>query len=218
MTALYIIGGIILLLMLMLLARVKIGISYCGTLNVEIKYLFLRFTAWSSEEAKEEKPKKKAKKEKKAEAKPEKKEHLPLKELLAAAKEILSRLISKLSAHLFLERARLKVLVADEDPAKTGILYGAACAAAGSIYGLLCSIKHRSGKKRSIDFSVKPDFLADKPELMFDIVVSIRLLFLLSVASTAGLGLMKLKGLTTEEDNKENKDKGSTDERTKTNE
>lgn len=209
MTALYIIGGILLFFLFLLLCPIKIRLSYCQNFKAELQYLFFKFSVFDSSEKK--KHKKKAKKEEKAEVSPKKEEKakrkklkdIQVKELLSVIKETISALYKKFSKHLYLKKAVLKISVASDDPAKTGVLYGGVCAAAAPLHTLLSSIKHRSRKEKTIDFTVEPDFLAEKTDVYADITLSLKLLFVLSVASTGGLALMKIKDMVYEDEEKQ---------------
>lgn len=198
MTALWIIGGLAVLFAILLTAPVKIGVSYCDDLQVVAKYLFLKLTLWSSEDKKEKKQKKqKTKKQKSREDKPqkEKKQRPPLRLLAETVLDILKKLFLKLKKHLRLEKATARITVGHEDPAKAALLYGGISSATGNLFVFLQGIKNRSKKKKTIDFEIKPDFLAEKTYAFLELELSARLFWWLSIGATAGAGLLELKKL-----------------------
>lgn len=194
MTALYIIGGIILLLLLLLLAKISFRINWCGDLLLEVKVGFYRkkfilFGKEAKETLEEELPQK-PEKAKKKEEKPVK-----LKQILPIIKETLSEIIIKTKKHIRLDKYIVKITVATDDPAKTGILYGAVAGAAASLLRFAEGIKHKTAKQGEIYTEVIPDFISDKPDIYIDIILSTRVWRGLSMVLTLTKGYTKYKKL-----------------------
>ncbi len=210
MTALWITGGIILFFVLLLLSPLKIGISYCGDVTVVAKYLFFSLAVWSSEDKPKKASKKKTDKKtkkKKTDSDPEKqtKKRPPLKLIIETVKDILAKLFEKLKKHLKLEKATVKITVAHEDPAVAAVMYGGISGACGNLYAFLQGLKKRSKKKNSVCFEINPDFIADNTDAFFELIISSPLIWWLSVAVTAGTGLIKLKEIFSQGEPKKQK-------------
>lgn len=202
MTAVYILAGIFAFLLLLLLIKATVCISYCGDIEVKIKYLFLRKTVFKGVIGKkdkgtrhaEEQTQKKPKKEKKKKEK-EQPELVrpPLGELMDTALAAVKKTLKKLGKSAKLEKAYLRCRVATPDPAKTAVLYGAVSGAAGDLFALLDSLKRRSKKCGAVDFAVEPDFISEEFDLAADVRVSFVPLKLLIAAISGWLGYKKIK-------------------------
>ncbi|HOJ47311.1 MAG TPA: DUF2953 domain-containing protein [Bacillota bacterium] len=200
MIAAYIICGLLILFLLFLIAKLTFSVSYVNDLQVKLKVLFLTFTLYPLEP---EEVKKKEKKQKK----PKKPGHIrqkpptakpPLKETLLLVKDIVAELIEKSGRYLKLEEYRVKVLVATDDPAKTGILYGAVSGILGSISVMIDRLKRRTHQKNRIYTEVKADFLAEEPEIYIRIALSMRVWQMFSLGITASKGLLQYFSLKKE--------------------
>ena len=220
MIALWIILAVLALLILLLLVKVTVRISYCRDIRVTVKYLFLEFcvlqkdlTAKNKEEKKAEHKKTEKKKEKKKKKKPEKElVRPPLSELLPAAEEAVKKVLKRLGKTVRLEHARLRCCAATDDPSKTAIVYGAVSAAAGNIFVLLKSIKRRSHKGGSIDFKVEPDFIAEDFDLDLDIALSARPLIVIFTAIVTWFAYRKVRSMWKEKDENKNENNEKTEE------
>lgn len=200
MIAVYIICGLLILFLLFLILKITISVSYVNDLQVKLKVLFLTFTLYPTE------PKEEKQKEKKPE-KPKKPGHIkqkppkpkpPLKETLLLVKDILRELIEKTGRYLTLEEYRVKVLVATDDPAKTGVLYGAVSGILASISVMIDRLKRRTRKKDRFYTEVKADFLAEEPEIYIRIALSMRVWQMFSIGITASKGLLQYFSLQKE--------------------
>lgn len=199
MVAVYIICGLLLIFLLTLCIKLTVAVSYVNDLQVKLKVLFLTFTLYPAE-PKDEKKAAKSVKEKKPEKKKPKppKPKPPLKETLLLVKDIVKELTEKSGRYLKLEEYRVKVLVATDDPAKTGVLYGAVSGILGSISVFVDRLKRRTRKKGKIYTEVKADFLAEEPEVFIQIALSMRIWQMFSLGITASKGLLKYFSLKKE--------------------
>lgn len=196
MTGWYIFGGIVLALFLLAMLNIRICLTYREALSVKLKILFFSFSLYPKrektirakdfssgvlqkkqrrEEAKRARAEAKAKRHA---AKGQKKAHGAAQssgDLLGGLTLILNGIrdtIPRFLRHLHLKIARIRILVATDDPAKTGILYGAVCAVISQLTEVLAHITHVSRAKESV--SVSADFLPGKPSADIHLVFSIR--------------------------------------------
>ncbi|MGN0518895.1 MAG: DUF2953 domain-containing protein [Acutalibacteraceae bacterium] len=187
MTALYIILGILLLLVILLLCNVKILIKYDGELSVKIKY-FITYDATKSED---QKPKKKKSKKKSTSDKPKKepkksswqqiKEEKGLSGLINILKSLANTTLNaskKLLNRLIVKDLRISVVIASDNAADTAINYGRACAA---IYPVSAALISRLNTKK-YDVSVRPDFDAKQTKIDCFAYLKIRLIFVTAFA------------------------------------
>ena len=196
MTALYIALGILLLLAGLLLVKISFRISWCNDLLIAIKIGFYKkeYLLFSkkeeTEEAEEIKEVKYIKKEEEA-------EKVKIKEIIPVIKETVSELYSKTKKHIRLDRYIVKITVATEDPAVTGVLYGAVAGSAASLLRFVEGIKNKTKKQGELYTEVKPDFISEKPDIFIDIVLSTRVWRGLSMAYSLSKGYNKYKQLKT---------------------
>ena len=203
MVALYIIGGILLFIVLLCLLPVGIRIKYdkAFTLYVNIGFIRrrlipakqkkIRVSDYSErklekqrkrQQRKAEKAEKK-KKKKSAGKKAEKKDSVLVSRLkhVDTAPDMIAQLCDMLSftADKFAKRLNVKVfrldaIIGSDNAAKTAILYGGACSAAGCISAFLD--QHMKLKKRSgASINVSPDFLSEKSVVYADVSMSVRI-------------------------------------------
>ena len=200
MVAVYIICGLLLLFLLFLITKLTVSVSYVNDLQVKLKVLFFKFTLYPTE-PKEKKVKiKKEAKEKKPVRKKQKppKPKPPLKDILLLVKDIVKELTEKTGKYLKLEEYRVKVLVATDNPAKTGVLYGVASGILGGISVMMNRIKRRTHKKDKLYTEVKADFLAEEPEISIQIALSMRVWQMFLIGITASKGFLKYLSLQKE--------------------
>ena len=177
MTAVWIACGFAALFALILLIKVSARIEWCDGAYLTVGLGFIHITrslsapdAEKAEKRKEEHAAKEETAEKKEGSfKPE------LKDLIPLIKDTVNALFQKTKRHIKLERYILKINVASEDPAVTGLLYGAVCAAAGSLLALATSLKRVTRRKGAIYTEITPDFISDKPDIYADICFSTRI-------------------------------------------
>lgn len=203
MVALYIISGILFLFLLSLFIKVTVSVSYVGDLQVKLKIFFIpiKIYPFGEKEAPEKKPVSRKKKPKAAEKQKPPKPKPPLKETLLLAKRLVYEILEKFGRYIRIEEYRVKVLVATDDMAKTGVLYGAVCGILGSISVMIDNVKRRTHRRDRIFTEVNADFLAEEPELFLSIGLSLRVWQLLSVGITAAKGLLKYNSLRKEKVN-----------------
>lgn len=163
--------AVIIVVTALLFCRLKFIISYEDDFKFKIKYLF--FSVRMNEQ-KPGKPKKvkKTGKEQKAPEKPAKK--TDVKALLRSIEkysDIIKDIISSAHSRLRIDSLFLKLIIMEEDAAKTAILYGEACAliySAASLIGSLIRVKQ-------YDIAIKPLFNGGQAEFQCECVISIRL-------------------------------------------
>ncbi|HAN22033.1 MAG: hypothetical protein A2Y15_01275 [Clostridiales bacterium GWF2_36_10] len=194
MITLYVIGGILVLFFLLLLTKVTVNISFLNDFQVMVKILIFKIKLYPIDE-KEEKPIKLKEKKKVAKKQKDPKPKPPIKELLLLLKDLIIEIYSKFGKYIKIEECRIKVLVASDDPARTGVLYGVVCGILGSVSVYIDKIKRRSYKKGRIFTEVKPDFIAEEPELFVSVAFSMRVWQLMSIGITASKGFLKYNSL-----------------------
>lgn len=196
MTALCIIGGVLLFFVWLFTRKLHIGAGFADDPFLYVRILFLKLrlppekAAHTEENPKEQTTekgrKKKAKKEKEKAALPKK----AVGEYITIFTDALKELVHKLKRYLFLEKYIIKADIGTADAAKTAILYGAASNAAAQLWMLVCSLKRRTRNPKLIYTEIKPDFIAEQTDFYADIELSIRLWQILSLGMTA-LGVYK---------------------------
>jgi len=213
MTALIIIGCILLFFVFLLSLKATITIAYTDEVTLSVRVLFLKIKILPKKEKKgprsmskkkaeriRAKARKKAQKKReaakaKAEAKKQKKEaakNKPKKSMseildtVSMVRGIAAEVIRRFFKHLRIDVARVKIKVATGDAATTAVAYGAACTALNVLLPVLAEVKNFS-MPREKDFSVEPDFLGETPELDVKLSFSLRVWHVFSVA----LGALK---------------------------
>ena len=196
MTALCIIGGVLLFFVWLFTRKLHIGAGFADDPFLYVRILFLKLrlppekAAHTEENPKEQTTekgrKKKAKKEKEKAALPKK----AVGEYITIFTDALKELVHKLKKYLFLEKYIIKADIGTDDAAKTAILYGAASNAAAQLWMLVCSLKRRTRNPKLIYTEIKPDFIAEQTDFYADIELSIRLWQIPSLGMTA-LGVYK---------------------------
>ena len=191
MTALCIIGGVLLFFVWLFTRKLHIGAGFADDPFLYVRILFLKLrlppekAAHTEENPKEQTTekgrKKKAKKEKEKAALPKK----AVGEYITIFTDALKELVHKLKKYLFLEKYIIKADIGTDDAAKTAILYGAASNAAAQLWMLVCSLKRRTRNPKLIYTEIKPDFIAEQTDFYADIELSIRLWQILSLGMTA---------------------------------
>lgn len=208
MTALIIIGAILLFFVFLLSLKATITIAYADELTLSVRVLCIKIRILPKKEKRgprsmsrrsaeriREKARKKAQKKReaakaKAEAKRQKKEAAKGKpkksmseilDIVSVIREIAAEVIRRFFKHLRIDVARVKIKVATGDAATTAVAYGAACTALNVLLPVLSEVKNFS-LPRERDFSVEPDFLGETPELDVKLLFSLRVWHLFSVA------------------------------------
>ncbi len=213
MTALIIIGCILLFFVFLLSLKATITIAYTDEVTLSVRVLFLKIKILPKKEKKgprsmsrrkaeriRAKARKKAQKKREAalakeEAKKQKKEAAKSKpkksmseilDTVSMVRGIAAEVIRRFFKHLRIDVARVKIKVATGDAATTAVAYGAACTALNVLLPVLADVKNFSMPRES-DFSVEPDFLGETPELDVKLSFSLRVWHVFSVA----LGALK---------------------------
>lgn len=170
MIALYIILGIILLIGLLLLSRVKLIINFDADLKVYLRFLFIKFNLFPEPSKLPKKKRKKKKKEISASSRPandessQKKKEDPLIKKLWSIREILLQTIERFLGKVHFKFIRLNVVIGCENAASTALLYGAASQGVAYLIETLDNISNVDISKRS-EISVRSDFISQKSEL-----------------------------------------------------
>ena len=188
MIALYIIGGIILLLILILIIPISADIRYKDELFVKVKYGSIGVFDSSQHNPENEKEKPSVKKEnKKAKEKKEnpitkifneKGKIEVIKFLACLIKYAISRIILVISFRKFF----VKIVVSSDDAANTAIAYGAVCAAVYPIINIFEQNTNLSVK----EVGIYTDFEKISPEIETAVTLKTRLIY----AVIAGISLL----------------------------
>lgn len=192
MIALYIIGGILGLIVLLLFCSVTIKGTINESVNIKFQYLFYRRTLI---------PESKNRKRKTSEndiKRPNKILEMidkiglvaTIRELAGVVKVILIK-SKKVVKHIRVKSFNCVITVASDDPCKTAIEYGEVSSVAFSLLrGLQELMKWNTGKTKML---VKSDFCSDKPKIEIDFKVKLRLIHILSAVLGVLLTLVKKK-------------------------
>ena len=169
--SLIITASIFLLLFCLTLFRVKLFVTYdCGFI-FKLKYIFFSFRIKSSEEGKT----KKHKAEKKVNVVNDIRSFIKnFNKFFEVSKQTIDGLLKRLR----IDRLKIKLIICEEDAAKTAIRYGEACIV---IYTAVAFISSKVDLKKH-EIEIKPLFFEGSSEVFFDCLVSIRLGSLMWVA------------------------------------
>ncbi len=218
MTALIVIGSILLFFALILSLKGTLTVAYNGEIEMFVRVLFIKIKILPSKkkgkgphsmsekkakkikqrlEAKKEKKrlKKKQKSDKKKSAKQAPKEKKSLSEILgiiSTVKSIVGVVTKRFFGHLKVKVARLKITVATGDAASTAIAYGAVSQAAMYLYELLEPLKGFTFPKEN-QTEITCDYLSDKSTIDIKISFSLRVWHLFHVAFGALGELIRYK-------------------------
>ena len=193
MIALYIVLGLFFLIALFLFSSIRFVVSYKEDFSVLLGFWFLRFKLYPEKQVKKQK-------ESKSDSEPTRKTS-KLKQMIRenGLKNTLSKLfdtvkvvfnsLSKISKHIRIRRLKLIVTAATEDPALTGVEYGAFCSVVFPFVKFLQDFANLNEKGANV--SVRSDFLATKPTLELYSVIKIRVIYILSFGISAFIELVK---------------------------
>jgi hypothetical protein len=203
MIALYITGGILLLLIILLIIPVGIRIKYdkdfsmfvtAGLIKVRIlpgKEKKIKISDYSEKKLRRQREKQKRRQEKKArkkkrkepEEKKEKKDSVlaarlknidTAPDMIAELYDMLMIVSDKFAKRLTVKVFRLDAIIGSDNAAKTAILFGGATSLASCFSAFLD--QHMTLKKRrGASINVAPDFLAEKPLLSADVQMTVTL-------------------------------------------
>lgn len=180
MTALYIVCGILLLVFILLMLRVKIFfLYYGGILTLEYGILGLRMEEdlLGTEEAeilideiaKKQRIKSAVRKRKLVKIS----KTVVLKETLRILRDGISAFLKRFKRYARLEKYMLKINLGTDDPAKTAVLYGSLYGAVSALHCLAESLPKKNDDCVYTEF--KPDFYADKTDAAIEVGFSLRL-------------------------------------------
>lgn len=214
MIALYILGGILLLLVLIAIIRVRFIISYYGALpRLDIKIGPFTYEDYFEDldlenaDLKAELKKRKQKKKKGAVSTKSKK--LPkISDAVRIIKDGIAAFLKYFSRYARLDKYRVRISLATDDPARTAILYGSLSAVVSTMHSYALSVKRRSYREGDIYTEYKPDFYSEKSDIAIDIGFSLRIWQILVCYYIYNSTVKKLNRLPPKADNKT---KGDTD-------
>ena len=116
----------------------------------------------------------------------------PLGEIIHMVLELIKVVFARLGRHLRIDVARLRLVVATGDAAKTAVLWGAVCPAVGALLELLNRITNLHTVKDCV-IDVVPDFTAETFTADICISFSLRVWHLFDIAFRALVALIKTK-------------------------
>ena len=210
MTALIIIGIILLFFVLVAIIPLRIRISYTDSVNVYLPFLFFRIPIYprnkklksmSAEEFRESRKQKKKKKPKakqsvnKESADINEQKKLTLKSIKPQLSEILNyvkALIVKFNGHLNAKIYALRIVISSDDAAATAITYGAVSSAVAALMGVLedrCNIKYSKNARTG----VYVDYILGKCFFECDIRFTLKVWQIISLAVSAAVAFIKIK-------------------------
>jgi hypothetical protein len=208
MTPLLIILGILLLLVLLLSVRARLGITLQDEVCLTLRVLFLKFTLFPKkstpkkilkEQKKKEKKQKKAKSKRDkqsasdAEAKKKQRKKRSFSDILRMIKlicRILKRLWKRFPGYFRLRLSKVKISVGGADAAQAAIRYGAVSAAVAYLI-TLCEQFATVRTNRKSELQISPDYFSDRIDCKIDIELSITLRSLLALALRALCAFLK---------------------------
>ncbi len=217
MTALLILGILLLFFIFLLSLKARITICYRDELTLSVKVLFIKIGILPKKEkvgphsmsakkakkireaaAKKEKKKREAALEKKAKKaqKKENKKNAPKKsiseimDMISLIRKLVAIVIRRFFKHLRIDIARLRITVATGDAATTAIAYGAITQSINLLLPVLERVKN-FGLPRTTELDIQPDFTAEAPDVDIVISFSLRVWHLFHVAFGALKTLIK---------------------------
>ena len=198
MIVLYILGGLLALILLLLLCDIVIRIDYRDGFKLSVHYAFLRFRLVPSKQPAAKKQKKKAAQKPQQIAQPKKKTKLDVS--IGEIVDIVARIFKTLGEIAGKTRVRpckVAISVASPDAATTALNYGKICAALGGLQALM---KENLGYVAP-DFRVGWDYTTEKTTVRCKIAVRIRMIRVVKSGMTLIVGLLMgeeapLKSLT----------------------
>lgn len=192
MIALFIIGGILLLIIFLLVSSVSVHIKHDEQTTVTVRYLFFKKSVSSDDENVSKSHKKRSEKQKPDYLKTlfkEKGAAAAVKELVSILKSCVKSLGSPIK-HLRVPEFSLLISVATDDAAKTAVEYGAVCAA---VFPCLNAARNIFKFGSSTAVSVESDFCSTESRIKLETVLKLRLVYLLCAAIKILFAVIKLK-------------------------
>lgn len=195
MTALYIILGIIVLIVILFSIKVSVTAEYADSFSLDVQWLFIKlhiFPQTGEQKAKreakkakkeEKKKKKKPEEEKKEEDKPSEPKKNIFKEFyenqgFGATVELIQTAAAQLGGFMgsiyrafVIENLKLLLKVSSgDDAAQNAIKYGKVCSAVYPSMGFICS----NMKVKKYEVNVVPDFILQENKAQFALSLSVR--------------------------------------------
>lgn len=194
MTALYIILGIIVLIVILFSIKVSVTAEYADSFSLDVQWLFIKLHIFPQTEEqkakreakkakKEEKKKKKPEEEKKEEDKPSEPKKNIFKEFyenqgFGATVELIQTTAAQLGGFMgsiyrafVIEKLKLLLKVSSgDDAAQNAIKYGKVCSAVYPSMGFICS----NMKVKKYEVNVVPDFISQENKAQFALSLSVR--------------------------------------------
>lgn len=215
MTALYIILGIIVLIVILFSIKVSVTAEYADSFSLDVQWLFIKLHIFpQTEEQKAKREAKKAKKEEKKKKKPEKekpeeekkeedKPSEPKKnifkefyenqgfgatvELIQTAAAQLGGFMGSIYRAFVIENLKLLLKVSSgDDAAQNAIKYGKVCSAVYPSMGFICS----NMKVKKYEVNVVPDFISQENKAQFALSLSVRPIKLTNAAVVLAFRLL----------------------------
>ena len=173
----YIVGGILLFLALLLSLKVNITVSYKQELRVYLRVLFVRIRLFPKKVKYKEEKKHKKKKKEPAPSKPTTEEEAekpisPVK-VVWEIREAILKLSGKAMNKLHFKFARLNIEVGCSDAAKTAIVYGTVVQSVAYLIEILSNISNVEISRFS-DINVTSNFISQKSRAEGKITLYIR--------------------------------------------
>lgn len=208
MTALIVVGAIVLFFVFLLSLRGVITISYSDELSLTVRVLFVKIKILPKKEKKkgphsmsarraerirkkkEEKDKRKRKKKaekqslKDAHRKPKEKKNISdILDTVSLITELVGAVVRRFAKRLRIKIARFNITVASDDAATTAIAYGAITQSINILLPILSDVKNFDLPRTPRQFDVRADFTADTPSADIKISFSLRVWHLLDIAA-----------------------------------
>lgn len=201
MTALIIIGSILLLVAFLLTRFAGIILRYDEDMSVTVTYGFIKYRLGKEKKPKKQKKKKKKKKKKEeepadadeeaaraAEKKKKKEDRAAIFELIREVKKILPKFVEK----IHFRSAKLNVKVATGDAASTALACGGAKAGASILFELIDNFAVlERGSSRNV--AIEPDFTSDEMKYDIDVRFRLRVIWALHYGLKVLAGFIKSK-------------------------
>lgn len=207
MTALYVILGILLFLLVILSLPVNIYAEYKDSFSLWVRWLFVKIYIYPPADKKKKKPKKekKPKEEKPQEEAPQEEPATPAEpkenfiktfynnQGVPGILELISNVAKKLGAGLkgigrsfYIRRLWLRINVGGGNSADAAISYGKMCSAVYPAMGYILSVIH----SKNCSVRVQPDFLGGKTEGAFSLHLAVIPSKLIAAALVMGIKLL----------------------------
>lgn len=202
---------IFILILFLLMLRVHFRIVYEGELKMTLRVLFFRFnidpfakkvdlkqfsSKGISKKLEKERKKNEAafEKERKKKLKSEKKpkEKASLEQILNTvefASDVLKSVVTRFFKYLRINLAKLHLIVATDDAAKTALMYGVAVQSVQYVVKILDNISNFYPENNTSIF-VDCDYCSESSSLSLDISLSLRLWHIIAVALSGGAALV----------------------------